>query len=59
MVIREEIKNIVNEINSEKPKPSKIKNSYEKIKSIAEGYETIESIGKFGAAAASVITMFI
>jgi len=55
---REEIKKIIEEINSDKPRPSAIKKAYEKAKAIAEANDMIENLGKVGTAIASVITMF-
>ncbi|UFH59937.1 DUF6232 family protein [Sulfurovum mangrovi] len=58
-VTKNELSNIVNEINSDRPDPSKIKQSYEKIKSIADGYSTITSLSEFGGAIGRTVMMFV
>jgi len=56
---REKLNEIVKEINSDKPDTGKIKQSYEKIKSIADGYNTVSSLSEFGGIIGRTIMMFI
>jgi hypothetical protein len=56
---RDELTNIVNEINSEKPDISKIKKSWNLIKTACDGYGTLTTLGDFGSMISRVTMMFI
>ncbi len=58
-VTREQLDEIVKEINSEKPDVGKIKRAYEKIKSATEAYDTISSLGEFGKMVGQTVIMFM
>lgn len=56
---REELTKIVKEINSEKPNPSKIKNSWEVIKKACDSYETMSTISDVGAQVMKAAMIFV
>ena len=56
---REQLKEIVNEINSEKPSPNKIKKLWESAKTAADGYETIAGLADFGDKVMRAAMMFV
>ncbi|MCT7604415.1 DUF6232 family protein [Aliarcobacter butzleri] len=58
-VSKEELENIVNEINSKEPNVSKIKKSWDIIKKACDGYDTISTLSDFGSMIGRVTMMFV
>ncbi|AZL53772.1 hypothetical protein EI285_03930 [Aliarcobacter skirrowii] len=58
-VSKEELENIVNEINSKEPNVSKIKKSWEIIKKACDGYDTITTLSDFGSMIGRATMIFI
>ncbi|MDK2082877.1 DUF6232 family protein [Aliarcobacter butzleri] len=56
---KEELDNIVSEINSKNPDVSKIKKSWNLIKTACDGYGTLTTLGDFGSMIGRVTLMFI
>ncbi len=56
---KEELDNIVKEINSKQPNASKIKKSWDIIKKTCEGYDTINTLAEFGSMIGRATMIFV
>ncbi len=56
---RDELSKLVEEINSEKPDPSKMKKSWEKVSKLCDSYETVSTISDVGSQVMKAIMMFV